>query len=96
MLIGNEGEVVEPMTHVLINSSETTTSVMKDDTASRLPAWFIRMLCVEWLGQTIASLCWIASVFAYGISSSGDWLQLCAASSWLVANVVVVLPREND
>lgn len=42
---------------------------------------------VEWLGQTIASICWIASVFVYGISSTGDWLQLFAASAWLVANV---------
>ncbi len=96
MLIGNEGEVAEPMAQVLINSSEMTTAVVKDDAASRLPAWFVRMLCVEWLGQTNASLCWIASVFAYGISSRGDWLQLCAASSWLVANVGAVLPREND
>ena len=96
MLIGNEGEVVEPMTQVLINSSETTTSVMKDDTASRLPAWFIRMLCVEWLGQTIASLCWIASVFSYGINSGGDWLQLAAAASWLAANTAAIFADQTD
>ena len=24
----------------------------------------------EWLGQTTASVCWIASVFTYGISSA--------------------------
>lgn len=46
-----------------------------------------RLPRVEWLGQTIASICWIASVLAYGISSTGDWLQLFAASSWLVANI---------
>ena len=42
---------------------------------------------IEWLGQTVASVCWIASVFTYGISSGGDWLQLFAASSWLLANL---------
>jgi len=46
-----------------------------------------RALRVEWLGQTVASVCWIASVFAYGMTSTGDWLQLFAASTWLVANV---------
>ena len=44
-------------------------------------------LRIEWLAQTTASLCWIASVFAYGISSTGDWLQLIAGSSWLIANL---------
>ena len=46
-----------------------------------------KMLRVEWMGQTLASTCWIVSVFVYGISSAGDWLQLAAASSWLVANL---------
>ena len=45
-----------------------------------------KMLRMEWFGQTVASTCWIISVFVYGISSPGDWLQLAAASSWLVAN----------
>ena len=40
---------------------------------------FAKMLSFEWLGQTLASLCWIISVFSYGISSTGDWLQLLAA-----------------
>lgn len=62
--------------------------------ANERPAWFARVLRIEWLGQTIASLCWIVSVFAYGISSTGDVLQLCAASSWLVANLAVAfVPR---
>ena len=34
-----------------------------------------KMLSIEWLGQTLASLCWIISVFTYGIASTGDWLQ---------------------
>lgn len=53
-------------------------------------------LSVEWLGQTVASVCWIGSVFAYGISSSGDWLQLFAASSWLLANIAAVAIPESD
>ncbi|MEM9753621.1 MAG: hypothetical protein AAF916_09590 [Planctomycetota bacterium] len=55
------------------------------------PAWWGRVLRVEWLGQTAASLCWIASVFAYGIGSTGDVLQLCAASAWLTANLAVAV-----
>ena len=51
---------------------------------------------VEWLGQTIASMCWIASVFTYGISSPGDWLQLFAATAWFIANIAVLLSSEVD
>ena len=49
-----------------------------------------KAMSLEWLGQTGASLCWIASVLTYGISSNGDWLQLFAASSWLIANLSVL------
>ena len=56
----------------------------------------LRLLKLDWLGQTIASLCWIASVFSYGITSIGDWLQLLAASCWLIANVAVVFPNRTD
>ena len=55
-----------------------------------------RMLRLEWLGQTMASLCWIVSVFLYGIEKAADVLQLVAASSWLVANVVSVLKPESS
>ena len=55
-----------------------------------------RVLRVEWLGQTVASVCWIASVLTYGISSSGDWLQLFAASSWLLANIASALTVKAD
>ena len=48
----------------------------------------IPTLSADWLGQTVASVCWILSVFTYGISSTGDWLQLFAASSWLLANLL--------
>jgi len=50
-----------------------------------------KMLSFEWLGQTLASLCWIVSVFVYGISSTGDWLQLGAASCWLMSNIAIIV-----
>ena len=51
-----------------------------------------KMLSLEWLGQTVASLCWIASVFAYGnLESLGDWLQLVASSSWMISNIASVM-----
>ena len=55
-----------------------------------------RALRLEWLGQTAASLFWITSVFVYGISSTGDWLQLAAASAWLVANIATIVSAEVD
>lgn len=55
-----------------------------------------RVLRIEWIGQTAASLCWIASVLAYGITSTGDWLQLAAASAWFLANVAAALATEAD
>lgn len=46
---------------------------------------------ISWTGQTVASLCWIISVFVYAEgylpTSIGDWLQLGAACAWLVANL---------
>ena len=54
-----------------------------------------RMLRPEWLGQTVASLCWIVSVFLYGIESPADVLQLAAASSWLGANVASLVKPES-
>ena len=66
--------------------------------ATARPAWLGRVLRVEWLGQTIASLCWIVSVFAYEGSpgSIGDYLQLCAASAWLMANIATALNPRSD
>ncbi|MEO0437005.1 MAG: hypothetical protein AAF098_08870 [Pseudomonadota bacterium] len=49
----------------------------------------------EWLGQTVASLAWIASVFVVGVSGSGDWLQLLAASSWFVSNVASLFTTDS-
>ena len=42
---------------------------------------------VEWFGQTAASLCWIFSMFFYGLDSYGDWLQLAAGLAWFIANI---------
>ena len=47
-------------------------------------------LSIEWLGQTVASVFWLISMLVYGVSSSGDWLQLLAASAWLLANVASI------
>ena len=58
--------------------------------------WLAKALRVEWLGQTVASLCWIGSVLAYGVSSSGDVLQLVAASAWLLANVASIVSNGAD
>ena len=97
MLIGNEQNAVEHVPTVLLNDSGTTSEIVeKKIEISRLPDWLIRVLRIEWLGQTVASICWIGSVLAYGISSSGDWLQLCAASSWLLANIAAALPVQAD
>ena len=55
-----------------------------------------KSLGLEWFGQTAASLCWIASVFAYGISGAGDYLQLSAASAWLIANIWAATHTRNE
>ena len=54
-----------------------------------------KALRIEWLGQTLASLCWIASVFVYESNDSSGWelgdlLQLTAASAWLLANLAAL------
>ena len=54
-----------------------------------------QVLRADWLGQMAASLFWAISVLTYGISSSGDWLQLLAALSWMVANVASVVRVED-
>lgn len=68
----------------------------KERNASRHSSWVNRILKVEWLGQMVASLCWIASVFAAGINSVGDWLQLVAATFWMLANISSVMTSKAD
>ncbi|MAI40651.1 MAG: hypothetical protein CMA09_05075 [Euryarchaeota archaeon] len=58
------------------------------------------MLSLEWLGQTVASACWIVSVFVYSDGAlpetAGDWLQLTAASAWMVANISSALSKSES
>ena len=72
---------------------DESDSVVTHPIGTSHPSRFLRL---EWLGQTVASLSWIASVMAYGITSRGDWLQLIAASCWLIANVAAVFPNRTD
>ncbi len=58
--------------------------------STRPPNTQIKILTARstvWFGQTMASISWIASVLIYDLNSAGDWLQLLAASSWLLANL---------
>ena len=50
-----------------------------------------KMMSLEWLGQTVASGAWIVSVFVYGLASTGDYLQLVAASAWMLSNIAAVV-----
>jgi len=95
MLSGNNQQAAQRTISAPPTSGETRR-LASEAIAKRLE----RLPRAEWLGQTIASLCWIASVLAYGITSTGDWLQLLAASSWLMANVAAesrarCLPHES-
>ena len=71
----------------------TDTKNPNIDTSSSIneASRFEKILTFEWLGQTFASAFWIVSVFTYGISSTGDWLQLFAATSWMVSNIASVM-----
>ena len=75
MLTGDDNQSLERLN---VSSSSAETRVSK-------------MMSFEWIGQTLASLCWIISVFVYGISSTGDWLQLMAASSWMLSNIASII-----
>ena len=59
-------------------------------------SWIRKVLSVEWLGQTAASLFWLVSMLVYGLSEIGDWLQLTAASAWLLANIAAVMSVRNE
>ena len=50
-----------------------------------------KIMSLEWLGQTVASGALIVSVFVYGLASTGDYLQLVAASSWMLSNIAAVI-----
>ena len=55
-----------------------------------------RVRSIKWLGQTTASVCWIGSLLTSGIGSTGDWLQLSAASAWLLANIAAIVAADAD
>ena len=55
-----------------------------------------RPLGINWYGQTAASICWMTSVFVYGIDGAGDLLQLLAASAWLIANISNAVAARKD
>ena len=75
MLTGDDNQSLERLN---VSSSPVETRVSK-------------MMSFEWIGQTLASLCWMISVFVYGINSTGDWLQLMAASSWMLSNIASII-----
>ncbi len=91
MLTGRE-ESFGISTHAI---EQTETSVAKGTLRERR-SWLARAMRVEWLGQMAASLCWVASVFSYGVSSAGDCLQLAAACSWLLANIGSLVVAEDN
>ena len=73
----------------MLNENNITT---KPVVATQLNGTRIsKMMSLEWLGQTIASGAWIVSVFVYGLASTGDYLQLVAASSWMLSTVAAVI-----
>ena len=75
MLTGDDNQSIEKLS---LDSRHVETRLSK-------------MMSFEWVGQTLASLCWMISVFLYGITSTGDWLQLMAASSWMLSNIASIL-----
>ena len=69
------------------NEDSNNTASQKNNSQTRMG----KMMSIEWLGQTIASGSWIVSVFVYGLTSTGDYLQLVAASSWMLSNIASVI-----
>lgn len=73
----------------LLNNKEESNNTLSQKNNSHTRVG--KMMSIEWLGQTIASGSWIISVFVYGLSSTGDYLQLVAASSWMLSNIAAVI-----
>jgi len=80
----------------VLNENPNQNSKRVDISTAPIQTRFKKMLSFEWLGQTVASLCWIISVFSYGISTTGDWLQLLAASSWMLSNISSILAIDSN
>ena len=73
----------------LLNNNEDSNNTASQSNTSQTRMG--KMMSIEWLGQTIASGSWIVSVFVYGLASTGDYLQLVAASSWMLSNIASVI-----
>jgi len=73
----------------LLNNDEDSNNTASQSNTSQTRMG--KMMSIEWLGQTIASGSWIVSVFVYGLTSTGDYLQLVAASSWMLSNIASVI-----
>lgn len=73
----------------MLNDNEDTNNSASQSNTSQTRMG--KMMSIEWLGQTIASGSWIVSVFVYGLTSTGDYLQLVAASSWMLSNIASVI-----
>ena len=73
----------------MLNGNEDTNNSASQSNTSQTRIG--KMMSIEWLGQTIASGSWIVSVFVYGLTSTGDYLQLVAASSWMLSNIASVI-----
>ena len=67
------------------NIKKTVTATQSNNTR------ISKMMSLEWLGQTVASGAWIVSVFVYGLESTGDYLQLVAASAWMLSNIASII-----
>lgn len=73
----------------MLNNNEDSNNTASQSNTSQTRMG--KMMSIEWLGQTIASGSWIVSVFVYGLVSTGDYLQLVAASSWMLSNIASVI-----
>ena len=80
----------------VLNENPNQNSKRVDISTAPIQTRLEKMSSLEWLGQTVASLCWIISVFSYGINSTGDWLQLLAASSWMLSNISSILAIDSN
>ena len=80
----------------VLNENPNQNSKRVDISTAPIQTRLEKMSSLEWLGQTVASLCWIISVFSYGISTTGDWLQLLAASSWMLSNISSILVIDSN
>ena len=80
----------------MLNENPNQNSKRVDISTAPIQTRLEKMSSLEWLGQTVASLCWIISVFSYGISTTGDWLQLLAASSWMLSNISSILAIDSN